>query len=492
MTRHTRRDFLRFAGGGAVAAFGRGLTEPARRRGSAEAAERKPNLVLLFADDLGWTELGCFGSGYYETPNLDRLCAQGVRFTSAYSAAANCAPSRACLLSGQYVPRHGVYTVGGKRRFDNDKRLLKWNERKLLAPDNEDRLPPEKVTFAEALKAAGYATGMFGKWHLGNDESARPKAQGFDEAVVMAGAQHFGFNTIPPPKTKPGKDDYLSDYLADQALAFLERNRDRPFLLYLPDFLVHVPLEAKQALIEKYQRKPPVGGHGNPVYAGMVEALDFSFGRVLKKLDELGLADNTLVVFFSDNGGVGSAKNRGLDHAGGTTSNDPLRGMKGMLYEGGIRVPMIARWPGVTRPGTVCAEPVHGVDLFPTFLEAAGATPPTDQVLDGESLVPLLAGRAEHLKRTELFWFMPGYLPGRQAPANAMRSGDWKLIESFEDGRLELFNLKDDLGETRDIAAELPDKVKELHERMRRWRQSVGAQIPPRNPDWDPKNEGRW
>jgi len=153
---------------------------------------------------------------------------------------------------------------------------------------------------------------------------------------------------------------------------------------------------------------------------------------------------------------------------------------------------MIARWPGVTRPGTVCAEPVHGVDLFPTFLEAAGATPPTDQVLDGESLVPLLAGRAEHLKRTELFWFMPGYLPGRQAPANAMRSGDWKLIESFEDGRLELFNLKDDLGETRDIAAELPDKVKELHERMRRWRQSVGAQIPPRNPDWDPKNEGRW
>ncbi|MEW6358432.1 MAG: sulfatase [Planctomycetota bacterium] len=461
--------------------------------GSSEAwaADRKPNIVLLYADDLGWTDLGCFGSGYYETPNLDRLCSQGVKFTSAYSAAANCAPARACLLSGQYVPRHGIYTVGGKHRFDKDKKVLKWAERKILAPENPEALPTEKVTFAEALKAAGYTCGMFGKWHLGNDEGHFPTAQGFDEAIVSMG-RHHNFKTTPPPKDKLPEDLYLSDYLAEQAIRFIETNKDRPFLLYLPNFLVHVPLESKQAIIEKYKKKQPVGGHHNPVYAAMVECLDASFGQVIAKLDELGLAENTLVIFFSDNGGVGSAENRGLNKGGTTTSNYPLRGMKGMLYEGGIRVPMIARWRGVIKAGTICDAPVHGVDLFPTFLEVAGGKNPENQVLDGESLAPLMSGRADHLNRTAIFWWMPGYLPGRQAPANAMRAGDWKLIEYFEDGKIELFNLKDDIGETKDLAAEMPDKVKELHAQMKQWRESVGAQIPPRNPKFDPKNEGKW
>jgi arylsulfatase A-like enzyme len=487
-----RRTFLQAALAGAGGAASLGLLNSVLRVRNANAGpQRKPNIVLLYADDLGWTDLGCFGSGYYETPNLDRLCSEGVKFTDAYAAAANCAPSRACMLTGQYVPRHGVYTVGGKRRFDTNEKLLKWHERKLLAPENPGGIAPEKVTFAEALKAVGYTCGMFGKWHLGGQKGQSPQEQGFDKAVVMVRG-HFNFNTNPPPPEKPGPEDYLSDYLADQALLFLDENRDGPFMLYLPDFLVHVPLEAREQTIEKYRNKEPVAGHGNPVYAAMVESLDYSFGRVIGRLDELGLTDNTLVLFFSDNGGVGSAENRGLNKGGKITSNYPLRGMKGMLYEGGIRVPMIGRWPGVIEAGSVCGEPVHGIDLFPTFLDVANAAPAQDQVLDGESLLPLMSGEAEHLKRTDIFWFMPGYLPGRQAPANVIRSGDWKLIESFEDETLELFNLRDDIGETKDLSAEMPEKVQELHEKLKQWREETGAEVPPRNPDFDPANEGRW
>jgi len=389
------------------------------------------------------------------------------------------------------VPRHGVYTVGGKHRFDTEAGRLKWNERKLLAPENAEGLPAEKVTFAEALKAAGYVTGMFGKWHLGGGPGQSPGEQGFDEVVLQANATHFAFRTVPPPPQTPGPEDYLSDYLADGAVRFVEQNREKPFLLYFPNFLVHSPFEAKTALIEKYRAKPRTEFHGNPVYAGMVEALDDAFGQVIAKVDELGLGEDTLIVMFSDNGGVASAENRGLNRGGTVTSNYPLRGMKGMLYEGGIREPMIARWKGVIQPGAVCSTPVHGVDVFPTFLEVAGASAPTGQPLDGTSLLPLMRG-AGPLPPRDLFWFMPGYLPGRQAPANAMRSGDWKLIESFEDGSLELFNLRDDIGETQDLAAEQPAKVQELHARMLAWRAATGAEPPPRNPDFDPSNEGRW
>ena len=481
MPRPTRRRFIQSTGLAAAAL--------AARVGSAQG--KKPNIVLLHADDLGWTDLGCYGSGYYETPNLDRLCSQGMKFSDAYSAAANCAPSRACMLSGQYVPRHGVYTVGGKQRFDSNDKLLKWNERKILAAENATGLPAEKVTFAESLEAAGYTCGIFGKWHLGAEEGQTPGEQGFDTSVLMKGSRHFNFTTDPPPAEPPGPDDYLSDYLSQQACTFLEDNQSDPFMLYFPDFLVHSPFQAKQALIDKYEAKEAVGGHHNPVYAGMVEAHDASCGRILDKLDELGLADNTLVLFFSDNGGVGSNANRGLNEGGKVTSVYPLRGMKGMLYEGGIRVPMIARWPGVIEAGSECAVPVHGVDLFPTFLDVAGAEAPADQPLDGESFFPLLDGTSETLERTDLFWFMPGYLPGRQTPANVIRSGDWKLIETFEDGSLELFNVRDDIGEVNNLAAEMPEKAGELHTKLKQWREQTGAQVPPHNPDFDPANEGR-
>ena len=416
----TRRHFL-----SQMAASSAGCLATTSLLQAAAQDRRRPNIVLLYSDDVGWTDLGCYGSGYYETPNLDRLCSQGVKFTAAYSCAANCAPARACLLTGQYVPRHGVYTVGGKRRFDTKRRLLKWHERKLLAPENAKGIPGEAVTIAEALRKAGYTCGHFGKWHVGREEEQSPKAQGFDTSVMMGAAKHFKFRTIPPPKEKQPDDGYLSDYLADQATRFIETNRDRPFFLYFSDFLVHVPLEGKKHLIEKYRKKEAVDGHHHPVYAAMIEALDHSCGRIIDTLDRLGLSDNTLVLFYSDNGGCASAKNRGLGHnKKSLTSVYPLRGMKGMLYEGGIRVPMIARWPGVIEPSAESDVPVIGVDLFPTFLDVAGAPPRPQQILDGESFLPVMSGRAETLKRTDIHWWMPGYLPGRQAPAHAMRSGD--------------------------------------------------------------------
>jgi len=458
--------------------------------GPAQAQQpRKPNIVLLYADDLGWTDLGCFGSGYYETPNLDRLRRQGMQFTSSYSCAGNCAPSRACLLTGQYVPRHGVYTVGGKNRFDGREGQPDWNERPLLAPENASGLAAEKVTVAEALHDAGYTCGLFGKWHISwgrNQEGQQPEDQGFDEAVVQAAPRHFDFSVRPSPTEAPPKDAYLSDYLAGQAIGFIERNRDRPFFLFLSDYLVHVPLEAKQRLIEKYRKKPAAGGHHNPVYAAMIESLDHSCGRILDKLDELDLAENTLVIFVSDNGGVGSAANQGLNQGGRTTSNHPLRGMKGMLYEGGIRVPMIARWPGVVDPGSVCDKPVIGVDFYPTFMDIAGARP-GEQILDGSSLVPLLKGEAREWSRTDIFWFMPGYLPGRQTPAAAVRSGDYKLIESFENETVELFNLAQDIGEREDLASAEPERAQNLRARLTRWRESTGALTPPRNPNFNPR-----
>ena len=448
----------------------------------------KPNIILLYADDLGWTDLACYGSTFYETPNLDRLCAEGMKFTAAYANAGNCAPSRACLMSGQYVPRHGVYTVGSKHRFDDRTKypnVTPWNQRALLAVDNAKGLSPDKVTMAEMLKAAQYATAMFGKWHLGDRDRAQwPINQGFDVGFFQTGGSHWQIRCRPPPDPKPDDGTYRSDWMTDRALDFIEANRERPFFLYLPDYLVHVPLEAKDDTIAKYKSKAPTKWHANPVYAAMIEHLDRSFGRVLSKLDELALTENTLVLFFSDNGGVGSNKNRGRDHRGGITSNHPLRGMKGMLYEGGIRVPMIARWPGVIEPGTVCDTPVIGVDLYSTFLEVAcgNAPDPAQQPLDGESLLPLMTGQKKALERQAIFWHMPGYLPARQAPATAMRAGDWKLIKNYEDGSIELYNLAEDISEENDLAAKLPNKAAELQATLKAWITATGARIPPRNP----------
>jgi len=482
-----RRGFLRAAGAALAAS---GLQQALGPRWAAAVEARRPNIVMLLADDLGWTDLGCFGSGYYETPQLDRLASQGMRFTDAYAPAGNCAPSRACLMTGQYIPRHGVYTVGDKRRFDTDRRVLKWSERKLLAPENDARLPSETVLLPQVLRSAGYATGHFGKWGLAQTEGQAPQSRGFDEAVICGGLDHYNFKAWPTPDPRPGPDDYLSDYLTDQALRFIDSHRDRPFCLDEPDFLVHSNFQAPKDLIAKYEAKQPVRGHHHPIYAAMVERLDHNFGRIVAKIDALGLAENTLILFTSDNGGVGSAKDSGLDPEGGITSNAPLRGMKGMLYEGGLRVPMIARWTGVIEPGSVCHEPVCSIDCLPTYAAAAGTRLP-DQPVDGADLGPLFRPVADPWPERELHWWMPGYLPARQRPAHAMRLGDWKVIESFEDGRLELFNLRQDIGERTDLSTQEPARVASMHARMLVWRERTGAEPPPKNPDWDPRNEGK-
>ena len=420
----------------------------------AAQAERPPNIVFILADDLGWTDVGCQGSTYYETPAIDRLAAQGLRLTQ-YLHCQNCAPTRAALMSGQYPPRTGVYTVDTLERGDA-------KDRKMEVPKNETNLPLDRTTLAQALKSAGYATGMFGKWHLGQQGAYHPGKRGFDEAIVSMG-RHFDFVTT--PKVDVPKGAYLADWLTDRAVEFLEKSREKPFFLYLPHFGVHSPHQAKPELIEKYRGKAPVGGHKNPVYAAMIESVDQSVGRVLAKLDELKLAEKTIVIFSSDNGGVGTI-----------TDNAPLRGAKGMLYEGGVRVPFIVRWPGVVKPGTTSGEAAVHVDLYPTFCEIAGAKRPEKQVLDGVSLLPLFKDASAKLGREAIYYHFPGYLEGggpgqwRTTPVGTIRAGDWKLLEFFEDGRVELYNLKDDLSEKKDLAAVLPEKARELREKLAAWR----------------------
>jgi arylsulfatase A-like enzyme len=433
---------------------------------------RPPNIIFILADDLGWTDLGCQGSKYYETPHIDRLAQQGLRLMSYYNCQ-NCTPTRAAIMSGQYPPRTGVYTVGTLERGAGA-------DRKLEVPVNATQLPLDRKTIADQLKAAGYVTGMFGKWHIGQQGDYHPARRGFDEAIVSMG-KHFGFATNPPVKTPPGV--YLADWLTDQAVDFMQRHKDRPFFLYLPHFGVHSPYQAKQELIERFKKKAATGGHRDPVYAAMIASVDESVGRILAKLDELKLTDNTIVIFSSDNGGVG-----GYGGGKGVTSNLPLRGGKGTLYNGGLRVPFIIRWPGHTRPGSTCPVPTLHVDLFPTFLQIAGAKKPS-QVLDGESLVPLFKDSSAKLRREAIYFHFPGYLEGakqwRTTPVGAIQAGDWKLMEFFETGTLELYNLADDLGEKNNLTKKMPEKTRELHTKLMAWRQEVKAAMPTRRAQQD-------
>jgi arylsulfatase A-like enzyme len=439
----------------------------------------RPNIVFILADDLGWTDVGCMGSKYYETPAIDRLAREGMKFTSYYSCQ-NCAPTRAALLSGQYAPRTGVYTVGslerGQARF-----------RTMDVPVNQTRLPLDRVTVAQVLKDAGYHTALFGKWHLGEQGDYHPSRRGFDEAVVSMG-RHFDFRTTPKVAVPPGA--YLADFLTDQAIRFIEKNKDHPFFLYLPHFAVHSPYQAKKELVAKYEKKKPVGGHHDPVYAAMIDSVDQSVGRILAKLDELQLTDNTVVLFSSDNGGVGGYEAAGV-RARSVTDNAPLRGGKGMLYEGGIRTPLLVRWPGVIQPGSVCEEPAIHVDLFPTFVELAGAKTPA-QPLDGISLLPVWKDARAKLSREAIYMHFPGYLqargPGqwRTTPVGAIRAGNFKLLEFFEDGRIELYNIKEDISEKKDLKSQMPEKAQELQRKLAAWRDRVHAAMPRRKKDASP------
>lgn len=437
----------------------------------AATASTKPNFVLVLTDDLGWTDLACYGSKLYETPNIDRLARNGVRFTQNYSACTVCSPTRAALLTGKYPARLHITDWIPGQMPDNPK---------LIVPDWTKYLPHEETTMANVFHDAGYATASFGKWHLGG-EKYYPDKHGFD--FFLAGTdkpntEHF-FSPYGIPTLPDGpKGEYVTDRLTDEAIRFIDTNKDKPFFVYLPHFTVHLPLQAKQKLIAKYQAKiKPNDAQSNAIYAAMIDSLDQSVGRIRSELKKLGIADRTIMVFTSDNGGRIP-----------TTSNLPLRVGKGSCYEGGTRVPLIIDWPGVAEPGSVCDTPVISMDLFPTFMEIAGLADGAKTAIDGVSLAPILRQSGD-LRRDELFWHYPHYQhyqKGGAIPYSAIRKGNFKLIEFLADMRIELYNLKDDIGEQRDLASQLPDKVDELRKRLHAWREEVGAQMPTRNPKYDP------
>lgn len=448
----------------------------------------KPNIVFILADDLGWADLGCYGSTFYETPNLDKLANQGMRFTDAYAACSVCSPTRASILTGKYPARlHITDWLPGQPDRPNQR---------LRRPDFRKFLPLEEGTIAKALKADGYQTAFIGKWHLGESSDYYPEHQGFDLNIAGCGMGHPSsyFSPYRIPNLPDGSSgEYLNDRLTDEALKFIERAGDKPFFLYLPYYAVHTPLQAKADIIEKYQAKAKqLPGNrtafmtdlgcsvrqtqDNPVYAAMIESLDESVGRIMDKLTSLGIEKTTAVFFTSDNGGFSTGR-------GAPTSNLPLRAGKGWPYEGGVREPLIVKWPGVVKPGSVNDGAVISTDYCPTLLEIAGLPTQSDPNLDGKSIVPLLKGGI--LAARPLFWHYPHYSPQGSAPNGSVRLGDFKLVEWYEDMRVELYNLKDDLGERNDLATVLPEKTAELQKLLHTWRTEVKAQMPVPNPQFD-------
>jgi arylsulfatase A-like enzyme len=450
----------------------------------AAESKQKLNFVFILIDDMGWKDLGCYGATFLETPNIDRLAAQGMRFTNAYAACAVCTPTRASILTGKYPAR--LHMDGHIRP---DCRPYPQGSGKLLNPVFKQWLEPSEEIIAESLKAGGYTSASIGKWHLGEQSGPqyRPQNQGFSRVVL---SQHHGdmkyfypfvnrekWPYAGPLPGKPG--DYLPDRLTDEALEFIDDSRDKPFFLYLSHWSVHSPYHAKKEKIAKYEAKKTTQTEKQVIYAAMVESADESVGRVMKKLQETGLADRTVVIFMSDNGGIPSAN-----------SMLPLRGQKSQYYEGGIRVPLIIKAPGMTKPGSLCHEPVISTDFYPTMLEIAGLPLKPEQHRDGVSIANLLKGD-DSLDRDAIYWHFPLYHFNGATPCSAVRAGDYKLIEFFEDNHVELYNLKDDIGETTDISKSNPVKANKLRKMLHKWRKDVNAQIPKPNPDYDPNKKVR-
>src|ERR1051325_1072009 len=419
------------------------------------AGATRTNVVLILADDFGWTDLKCYGSDLYESPNIDKLARDGMRFTQAYSACCVCSPTRAAIMTGKYPARLHITDAIPELPAENPK---------LLARDWTKYLPLEEKTVGDACHSGGYATASIGKWHLGG-EPYYPDKHGFDVNIAGTAAAQpttyfapYNIATLP----EGPKGEYLTDRLGDEVLKFIEQHKDKPFFVYFPHFAVHLPIQAKEEVIEKYRARKHAGQiQTNEVYAAMIESMDDTVGRIRKQLDDLKLSDHTIVVFASDNGGRVP-----------TTSNLPLRVGKGSCYEGGTRVPLIIYWPGVTKAGTVCDTPIISMDLYPTLLEMAGLTHEARKSVDGVSLVPLLQETGK-LQRDAIFWHYPPYQHyqlGGTTPYSAIHAGDFKLIEFHDDMRVELYNLRDDIGEQHDLSKEMPGKVDELRNRLHGWR----------------------
>jgi arylsulfatase A len=495
---------------------------------------KKPNVVLFLIDDLGWKDVGCYGSEFYETPNIDKLAKQGVKFTNAYAACHVCSPTRASILSGKYPARINLTDwLPGRNDFAYQK---------LQNVEVIQQMPYDETTLAEAMKAKGYNTAIVGKWHLGEAPSD-PTRHGFDKHIPEGWSKGWPLRYDAPfklPNYDGNPGEYLTDRLTTDALKYIEENKDNPFFLFFSHFTVHDPIEGRKDLVEKYKKKlaslppdkrPPYILEGNPdsdaltleervtllkdtayngfsqlprgtvkikqrqdniQFAAMVETMDESMGRVMGKLKELGIEDNTIVIFASDNGGMSAGNfgrpskvlNRKTPDKHFSTSNLPLRGAKGWLYEGGIRVPVIVKWAGVKKPGSEVKTPIVSTDFYPSILEMTGLDQLPDQHMDGKSFVPLLQGKND-INRDAIFWHFPHYSNhGMQSPGGAVRYKNFKLLEYFENGTVQLFDLDKDLGELHDIAKENPAKVKELKDMLHQWRKSVNAKMMPPNPDY--------
>ena len=460
---------------------------------------KKPNIIFILIDDLGWIDLGSYGSTFYETPNLDRLTAEGMRFTDAYASCPVCSPTRASILTGKYPATVGVtHFIGGK------------DKGKLLGAPYIDHLPLEEKSLARALKQAGYNTWHVGKWHLGN-APYYPEHHGFD---INIGGCSWGrpkkgyFSPWHIETLEDGPEgDYLTDRLTDEAIRLIKSKGENPFYLNMWYYSVHTPVQAKEPYIEKYRAKVKQMGldmvkvfeegefypcehkkdkrvirrlvQSDPTYAAMVEILDENIGRLLKAVEESGQADNTVVIFTSDNGGLATA-------GGSPTSNAPLAEGKGWMYEGGVREPLMVKWPGVTQPGSISEVPVTSPDFYPTLLEMAGLALLPEQHTDGTSLVRLLKGE-KGLDREAIYWHFPHYGNQGGTPGSSIRIGDYKLIEFFEDGRLELYHLREDMSEEHDLAQKDRERTSQMQKMLADWRQKVHAIIPPPNPDYAPR-----
>ena len=435
-------------------------------------AQQKPNIVFILADDLGWRDLSCMGSQYYETPNIDRLASEGLLFTDAYAAAPVCTPTRAAFMTGKTPARLGITAV-----FDRDR-----GEMPLLPPEWPHILPHYENTLAERLKEQAYLTAHIGKWHLGHTSEFWPEEHGFDVNVAGCnlGRVPTFFSPYKNPRIEDGPEgEYLTERLGREAADFIRQNADTSFFLYLPFYSPHAPLEAPQTSIAKFENKSPDGGQKIPTYAAMIAEMDKAVGQVMDALKEAGVAENTLLVFTSDNGGVKTIWDTEI------TDNAPLRAEKFLLYEGGIRVPLIVRWPGVTPQGMKTKQLASTIDFLPTFMAAAGSSI-LEPNIDGIDLIAVFSSGDDALVERPLAWHYPHYMPRQDMkPSSALRVGKYKIVHWLEDHRIELFDLENDIGETQNLAPQMPEMASSLYQKLETWRNQTGAMMPRPNPSFN-------
>jgi len=447
----------------------------------------KPNIVLIFIDDLGWKDIGCYGNDFIDTPRIDQLASEGVRFTDFYAAGAVCSPTRCAVQAGQNQARIGItaHIPGHWRPFE-----------RVITPQTTMALPLDTVTVAESLKEAGYTTGYVGKWHLGNGAEFQPDRQGYDFSAVINGPHlpgRYKVQGLDGPKPKPNQ--YRTDFEADLSIDFIARSKDqkKPFFLMLSPFAVHIPLGAMSAKVDKYTQRAAEQDRElpHPVYAAMVEHCDDMVGRIVDAIDQHGLTDDTMIVFTSDNGGLYRRYDYREAADDNVTTVAPLKGEKGSLHEGGVRVPLIVKYPPLTKPGTECSEPTISYDFYPTFVDLADGKLPQHQTIDGLSLKPLLSDPSTKLDRTALHWHYPHYHHDR--PASSIRERDWKLIEYLDGtGDIELYNLANDIGETMNLATDKQGRAADLKRKLHTWRTSVSARMPVPNPSYDADRAAEW